>query len=281
MTEDELTFEVKDFPSNRIDVLAIHSQKGGPGKSTLSCNIAYDLAERGHKTLLVDLDVAQPSINYLFNIDQADITCTINDILLGKKSMTRHSPVKTAHPNLDIFPADLKVDIGKGLLKLLESIQNKSFFYLHQLISKALKIGYRFLIFDCAPGYKLESVTAAGLSDTRLFVIKPSTFSFGGAKEMLKTIYTSLDVDATTFFLFNQVPPNLDEKETNLLLGWVDELKSNYKGRLEFLGNFPLDFGIIKNGIVGKYIISKDSGVYPLLKSIVDRIIQDLDERKK
>ena len=37
-------------------VIAISNEKGGTGKSTTAANVAAALAERGHRTLLVDLD---------------------------------------------------------------------------------------------------------------------------------------------------------------------------------------------------------------------------------
>lgn len=40
----------------RVTLLAISSQKGGVGKTTVSVNLAYSLARRGWRTLLVDTD---------------------------------------------------------------------------------------------------------------------------------------------------------------------------------------------------------------------------------
>ncbi|MHA1552705.1 MAG: ParA family protein, partial [Candidatus Heimdallarchaeaceae archaeon] len=45
-----------NLSSTRLDIIILHSQKGGPGKTTLSCNIAKELARRGNKTVIIDLD---------------------------------------------------------------------------------------------------------------------------------------------------------------------------------------------------------------------------------
>jgi MinD-like ATPase involved in chromosome partitioning or flagellar assembly len=183
-----------NLSSTRLDIIILHSQKGGPGKTTLSCNIAKELARRGNKTAIIDLDIAQPTIQHIFNIKDKKIKHTINDILLGETSVSEDVLNKTDDPNLFVIVAKENVEYGEGLLSMLEDIQKHSFFALHEMTKFLLRMGFRYVIYDCAPGYKLESVNAAAIADARIFVLRPSTFSYEGAKQMLNDIYKKLNI---------------------------------------------------------------------------------------
>ena len=50
-------------------VIAIHSGKGGVGKSTISANIAISLAKNGYKVGLLDADIHGPSIPKMFHTE--------------------------------------------------------------------------------------------------------------------------------------------------------------------------------------------------------------------
>ncbi len=273
--------KLTELASSRLDIIVLHSQKGGPGKTTLSCNIAHELAKRGNKTVLVDLDIAQPTIQHIFKIPDKKIKHTINDILLGEVKVNEDVLLETENSNLLLIAAKENVEYGEGLLSLLEGIQQYSFFALHEMTKFLLRMGFRYVIYDCAPGYRMESVNAAAIADARLFVIRPSTFSFEGAKQMLNDIYKKLDIRSLNYFVFNQVPPEMKEENQKLLNGWKEELIKLYlPEKIAFLDFLPISFEIMELGIKGEYIFPEKTVLYEKLSEIVTEITSRIDEMK-
>jgi len=282
MMEKTLLDEIEARASARLDIIVLHSQKGGPGKTTLACNIAHELAKRGNKTVLIDLDIAQPAIQYIFHVPDKKIKFTINDILLGKAKVKEEVLIQTNDPNLFLIVAKENVEYGEGLLSLIEGIQEFSFFALHEMTKFLLRMGVRYVVYDCAPGYRMESVNAAAIADARIFVIRPSTFSYEGAKMMLNDIYKKLDISSLNFFVFNQLPPKLKAENKKLLESWKDEIIKMYlPEKIDFLDFLPLSFDIMELGIKGEYIFPETDDLYVKLTEIVDKLIKNIDEMKK
>ncbi len=266
----------------RIDVIMLHSQKGGPGKTTLSCNIAHELAKRGKKTVIIDLDVAQPTLQHIFNIPKKDIKITINDILLFNDTLSENNISSTSVPNLSIITASEKITYGEGLLSLLKNIHDHSHFVLHEMMKTLERMDYRYVVLDCAPGYRIESVHASTIADARIFVLRPSTFSFEGAKQMLLDIYKKTNINSMNFFVFNQVPPELSDENQKLLNQWTNELIEEYLPySIEFLGTFPVSFEVMEKCMQGEYIFPKGNPLYDQLAYIVDTITKNIEILKQ
>ncbi len=265
-----------------LDIIILHSQKGGPGKTTLSCNIAHELAKRGNKTILIDLDIAQPTIQHIFHIPDNKVNATINDVLLGKKQVSEDVVIETDNPNLYLIVAKENVEYGEGLLSLLEGIQQFSFFALHEMTKFLLRLGFRYIVYDCAPGYRMESVNAAAIADARIFVMRPSTFSFAGAKQMLSSIYKKLAISSLNFFVFNQLPPELKDESQKLLESWKNEIIEMYKpDKIDFLDFLPLSSAIMELGIKGEYIFPEDEPLYKKLTQLVDVVTTNISKMKE
>src|SRR2546425_10127725 len=63
--------------------IAVHSFKGGTGKSTISSNVAVSLAIRGWRVGGMDMDLEGSGLHVIFNIYPADVQATLNDVLIG------------------------------------------------------------------------------------------------------------------------------------------------------------------------------------------------------
>lgn len=59
------------LPWRASHIIAIHSGKGGVGKSTVACNMAIVLARMGYRVGLLDADIHGPSMPKMFHIEGA------------------------------------------------------------------------------------------------------------------------------------------------------------------------------------------------------------------
>src|SRR5438552_17726189 len=101
-------------------VIAVHSFKGGTGKTTLTANLAAILAMH-HRVGVMDLDLSGPGLHVLFGLKKGEVMATLTDIFLGDANtadamiaLTTRSP--TLKGGLYLCPAS---DSGVGLLRLL------------------------------------------------------------------------------------------------------------------------------------------------------------------
>ena len=83
--------------------IAIHTSKGGVGKTTLTVNIAYELACRGFKVLVIDLDDQANSSLYLGlnKADELDKAKSMEDVNTILKSFEKRKEV------IDLLQDDL------------------------------------------------------------------------------------------------------------------------------------------------------------------------------
>ncbi len=275
-----------ECPPTRTDVLTVHSHEGRQETSTLTANIASIVAQRGYKTLLVDLDLIppHPTITCLFTLD-SEPSCTSTDLLLGKKVFTHGSATNTAYPCLDVLPVDMHIDLGKDSRTLNDSLYPHILFRLNALIGKARKLGYRLLVFNCPPGHTRESLTAIGLSDTRVLSIHPTISAYEAAKHLLTTVYSPLAVDTTTFFLFHPVSAHRCIKEHVHLTSWIKTLQT-VTPDIAFLGLLPSCVDHTAKVFVEDHDVRDElplcinSSPHILLSDMVDTIIHDLNVRK-
>lgn len=104
----------------------IFNQKGGVGKSTITCNLAAISAVEGKKTLVIDLDIQGNSTQYLLGSKVTDADKTIAHFFKdnlglglfgGGKEGLESAIHETPFPNLYILPSHPELEALQSRLE--------------------------------------------------------------------------------------------------------------------------------------------------------------------
>jgi len=187
-------------------IIAVHSYKGGTGKTLLSVNLATTFARQGKKVCLFDLDFRAPSLFAILNMPKAD--CWLNDYLngtvdIGKVLIDMSSKVPgngkffvgVVNPATeairDMSAKDRKWEmhaLGR-LLSLRNSLLNEK--------------GFDYIVFDTSPGLQYSSINAIVTADFVAVATTGDRSDVDGTRRMLRELY------------------NLFEKKTGLVINKV------------------------------------------------------------
>jgi succinoglycan biosynthesis transport protein ExoP len=121
---------------NPFKTLVVTSAISGEGKSTVSCNLATALAQRGRKVLLVDADLRCPTLNAPLG-PRSGLSAMF---AAGAENHLRYQPI-TNLPNLHVIPAGIRPLDPAGVL---DSV------WMHELMA-AWRPEYDHIIIDTPP----------------------------------------------------------------------------------------------------------------------------------
>ena len=94
--------------ANRIVFI---NEKGGVGKTSACFNASWELAKRGKKVLMVDMDGQRANLSFFCGIDKTQDIHTLDSVFKGENTM--NDVIVNVQENLYIIPADnTMVNIG-------------------------------------------------------------------------------------------------------------------------------------------------------------------------
>lgn len=162
-------------------ILAIANQKGGVGKTTTAINLSAALAQKGYRTVLLDLDPqGNASLSFL---DPEQIGISIFDALIEEGKNFTHAIHHTNIKNLDIVPA--RISLAKFESKMLGDID--SHFRMKDRL-KPIVSKYQYIVIDTPPTLGLLTVNALVAATHLLVPIQSSYFALEGTDDLLETV---------------------------------------------------------------------------------------------
>ena len=162
-------------------VIALFNQSGGVGKTTITMNLGYQLANRGHRVLLIDMD-PQASLTAFMGLELSEQDKTIYDTLLSEDEEPT-IPIYHAIHQMDLSPTNIILADAEQELVLTEQREIR----LREPIS-AIKDQYDFILIDCPPSLGILSQISLVAATHVLIPIQTQFKALMGTDSLLKTI---------------------------------------------------------------------------------------------
>ncbi len=167
-------------------IIAISNQKGGVGKTTLTCNVGIGIVKKNKKVLLIDAD-PQGNLSSSLGIDNVDdleytlaycIECEINDEKIDFEKTILHND-----EGVDILPCNINL---AAMDYVMMNAVNRE--YIVSNIISYIKDDYDYIFVDCSPSLNLVTMNVLTAADSVIIPIEASYLSMSGLQQLLKSI---------------------------------------------------------------------------------------------
>lgn len=167
-------------------IIAVHSYRGGTGKSNLTANLATALAAQGKRVGVIDTDIQSPGIHDLFNLNGADHLYSLNDFLWGNVPIEDTVYDVSAAAGIQdsgkiyLVPASTRPD---DIARILSEGYNVSL--LNEGIRQLIKtLNLKYFLIDTHPGLSKETFLSIAISNILILVLRPDRQDYQGTAVM-------------------------------------------------------------------------------------------------
>ena len=254
-------------------VLAVTSGKGGVGKTTLSVNLALEMAKKGKRVVIFDADFGLANVEVMLGIRPQ---YNLLDLIHNQKSMAE---IITKGPEGIGF-----ISGGSGVSELaaLDTVSIK------RLISELVKLDqmYDVVIIDTGAGITDSVMEFVMMSPEVILVVTPEPTSITDSYSLLKVLRRKENFNPlykTIHVVANRVENETEGKEIFHKINTVSSKFLNTK--LQFLGSIHADKNVSMAVIEQKPLIHAypntlaAKGVYQLAGSLMEETEQEYKKK--
>jgi chromosome partitioning protein len=159
-------------------IVAFFNQSGGVGKTSLSMNLGYQLVNRNHKVLLVDMD-PQASLTTFMGLEPYEVEETIVDSLLNDSPL----PIRSGLHGLDLVPSNITLSAAEVQLHSALAREWKLKRILDRVIDQ-----YDFILIDCPPTLGILSILSLVAATHVLIPLQTHFKAYKGTDLLLDTV---------------------------------------------------------------------------------------------
>lgn len=211
-----------------MTTISVINYKGGVGKTTITANLAAELAFRGKNILAIDLD-PQASLTFSFitvdewrkNFEKLKTIKNWYDAFIDKDTelnlaslIAQPKRAKSGKGNLDLICSHLALinvdlELATRLIGGTERDLRNNYLRVHSRLRFGLESideDYDFILIDCPPNFNIVTKTAVTASDFLLVPTKPDYLSTLGIEQLGKHVGELVKT-------FNKYVDNSDIKE--------------------------------------------------------------------
>ena len=241
--------------------IAITSGKGGVGKTSISINLSYALAQEKQKVLLIDCDFGLANVDILLNLS---VQHTLEEVIEG--SLPIEKALIPSGYGFDVLPAssgisaiaDMDMHNQKILIKELAKLQGN----------------YDFMIFDTGAGIHKTVLRVNAAADRVIVITNPEPTAITDAYTIIKTLRNQYKVQ-NFWLLPTQITAQKAEELRKLL---TDVANGNgVLVDLALLGSIPVD-KTVSNAIFKRLpwnLVNPNAQAVKSLNQVAKNLLQD------
>lgn len=158
-------------------VITLFNQAGGVGKTTLTMNLGYHLAQQKKRVLLVDMD-PQSSLTIFMGLNPKNLSHTLYETIVNEEPLAIHQQIY----GMDLAPTNINLSIAE--MQLVGADMRD--FRLKDAIEPIVE-NYDFILIDCPPSLGLLSYISLVAATHILVPIETHYKAFQGTDLLLQT----------------------------------------------------------------------------------------------
>ncbi len=233
-------------------VFTIANQKGGVGKTTTAINLCYALAERGVRTVLVDLD-PQANATSGLGLEKHEGASLYGPLCGEGTALEKVQPVG-ASGNLFLIPSE--VDMAAIEIELVQ--RENYLLQLREVLAPLRASGdYDAVVLDCPPALGMLSMNSLAAADYLLIALQCEYLAMEGLGQILKVVEKLRDAGVNDGIELGGILMTMFDQRTNLAHQVVGEVRKHFD-ELVFRSMIPRSIRLSEAPSFGQSIFEYD-----------------------